>query len=169
MTKTLTERLNDSLASRSDTICSLIALIHTHDLDAALELASGDETIETYLSEAIAYADDPTDWDELRDDIQVTLCDYALCFDRVPSGTFDGQTEGYYRYQISWGGPSEEIRFYEHKTEYWFLDWFCGECRVVTNEPWIEDLKEQLGFGDLINFEGLGSDCDYEYEYSEDD
>ena len=54
--------------------------------------------------------------------------DYGLCFDYVAPDTFDGQKEGYFRYQISWGGPSDEFRFYAnpdfscHRIEYWFLD-----------------------------------------------
>lgn len=59
--------------------------------------------------------------------------EYGLAFDYVAAGTFRDQSEGYFRYQISWGGPSEEFRFYAnaqdhscYKVEFWFLDWFDG-------------------------------------------
>ena len=51
-----------------------------------------------------------------------------LGFDYVEPGTWDDQLEGYYRWQFSWGGPSDELRGYVnldksiHRLEYWFLD-----------------------------------------------
>lgn len=65
---------------------------------------------------------------------------YALGFDYVAPGTFDDQSEGYFRYQISWGGPSDEFRFFVnpdlscHRIEYWFLDWFDGAHRDCTKD-----------------------------------
>ncbi len=62
-----------------------------------------------------------------------SIYDYGLSFDYVPAGTFKGQKAGYYLYQISWGGPSEEFRFYTdrqgnpYKIEFWHLDWFEGQ------------------------------------------
>jgi hypothetical protein len=66
--------------------------------------------------------------------------DYGLCFDYVPQGTFRDQEEGYFRYQISWGGPSDEFRFYVnldfsvHRIEYWFLDWFDGASITLSGK-----------------------------------
>ena len=63
------------------------------------------------------------------------LATYHLSFDYVPEGTFDDQEEGYFRYQLSWGGPSDEFRFFvgpgfhPPRVEYWFLDWFDGASR----------------------------------------
>ncbi len=63
--------------------------------------------------------------------------EYGLSFDYVATRTFKGQTEGYFRYQISWGGPSEEFRFfvgYDHsliRCEFWYLDWFDGARRTL--------------------------------------
>lgn len=68
------------------------------------------------------------------------LDEYALCFDYVEAFTFDDQPDAYLRYQISWGGPSDEFRFYVrddascYRIEYWFLDWFDGAYRDVTND-----------------------------------
>ena len=68
------------------------------------------------------------------------LEDYALCFDYVAPDTFKDQEEGYFRYQISWGGPSDEFRFYFDpqtyifRFEYWFMDWFDGAHRDCTTD-----------------------------------
>lgn len=65
------------------------------------------------------------------------LHEYGLSFDYVAPGTFSGQREGYFRYQLSWGGPSDEFRFYAgpdlscHRVEYWLLDWFDGAHRIL--------------------------------------
>ena len=69
--------------------------------------------------------------EESTDDLG-SLNDYGLSFDYVAPNTFGDQDQGYFRYQLSWGGPSDEFRFYvnpdltPYKIEYWFLDWFDG-------------------------------------------
>jgi len=61
-----------------------------------------------------------------------TFNEYGLSFDYVAPGTFEDQKRGYFRYQLSWGGPSDEFRFYCDENlspveiGYWFLDWFDG-------------------------------------------
>jgi len=66
-----------------------------------------------------------------------TLPGYGLGFDYVAPGTFADQKEAYFRYQLSWGGPSDEFRFFVnpdlscHRIEYCFLDWFDGAHRVL--------------------------------------
>lgn len=75
--------------------------------------------------------------------------EYGLAFDYVEPETFRDQDEGYWRFQISYGGPSEEFRFYAspssadyailsesgmtfpqsfhlYRCEFWYLDWFDG-------------------------------------------
>ena len=82
---------------------------------------------------------------ELEDGTQ--LGDYALSWDYVEPDTFEDQPNGYYRYQISFGGPSEEIRYHVdaedvpkgglirvQKVEFWFLDWFDGACVELTGD-----------------------------------
>jgi hypothetical protein len=80
----------------------------------------------------------------------------ALCFDYVPRGTFDDQEEGYFRFQMSWGGPGDEFRFFVgidkvvHRIEYWFLDWYDGACRVLRGDDfkmveWIYDWFHEIG------------------------
>jgi len=57
------------------------------------------------------------------------LEEYGLCVDRVAADTF-GTHPAYWRYQISWGGPAEEFRYYDKDdgggVEFWFLDWGDG-------------------------------------------
>ena len=68
------------------------------------------------------------------------IYEYGLCFDYVAPLYVDSgdQSEGYFRYQISWGGPSSEYRFYvtpdfsSYKVEYWFLDWYDGASRTLS-------------------------------------
>ena len=56
-----------------------------------------------------------------------------LSFDFVDPFTFGKeQKAGYWRLQISWGGPSSEFRIYADNNlnicavEYWYMDWFDG-------------------------------------------
>ena len=67
------------------------------------------------------------------------IYEYGLGFDYVAPNTFTDQEQGYFRYQISWGGPSDEFRFYTnhdlscYKVEYWFLDWWDGHGCTLYN------------------------------------
>ena len=82
--------------------------------------------------------------------------EYGLSFDYVSPNTFKNQSRGYFRYQLSWGGPSDEFRFYADPIPYknynsdyperdirgWkltgiyysFLDWFDGAKIRVNNK-----------------------------------
>ena len=76
--------------------------------------------------------------------------EYGLDFSYVEPNTFKEQTRGYWRFQLSWGGPSDEIRFYVReqdngpteleKAEYWYMDWFDGAPEDVTQSPVINSL-----------------------------
>ena len=78
--------------------------------------------------------------------------EYGLDFSYVEPDTFDNQPKGYHRFQISWGGPSDELRFYTRgesldneesitdKVEYWFMDWFDGASIDVSKEEVIKNL-----------------------------
>jgi len=83
------------------------------------------------------------------------------------------EDEDYFRYQLSWGGPSDEVRFYEDGTiEYVFLDWFCGVGFDVTGETWAQWLKDWFNGCDMMNFEEKRGDSDYyafDYEDEEED
>jgi len=76
----------------------------------------------------------------------------GLCFDYVDPNTFTDQLEGYWRWQLSWGGPGDEFRIYinsytesseyslyvpdksVHRIEYWYLDWFDGAHVTLSPE-----------------------------------
>ena len=93
---------------------------------------------------------------------------YGLCFDFVEVGTFNDQNEGYYRYQLSWGGPSEEIRFYhDGRIEFVFLDWFVGVGFDVTGEDWAEWLSEWFTDVGLIDWESLSPEQIYSFDEEE--
>lgn len=104
-----------------------------------------------------------------------TLRDYGLSFDYVAPHTFDDQDTGYFRWQLSWGGPSDEFRFYvspcaygwePDQIEYWFMDWFDGAHRVLTGEA-----KELLTsvFNDFDNMEATQTQYDEAMEGYEPD
>jgi hypothetical protein len=96
---------------------------------------------------------------EGRDD--GTLSEYGLCFDYVASETFSDQKEAYFRYQLSWGGPSDEFRFFVnpdftcHRIEYWYLDWFDGAHIVLSADA--ESLLTEIWqwFGNCLDLGGL--------------
>jgi len=75
-------------------------------------------------------------YDDLYDYINQT----ALSWDYVEPYTFNDQREGYYRLQLSWGGPSDEFRIYTdmnktiHDVEYCYLDWHDGACTEVPKD-----------------------------------
>ena len=84
--------------------------------------------------------------------------EYGLSFDYVEEYTFNEQEEPYFRYQISWGGPSEEYRIFTddyyniERVEYWFLDWFEGIHKVLDEDNIIYDIIEVLkDIGSLRN------------------
>jgi hypothetical protein len=66
-----------------------------------------------------------------------------LAFDFIEANTFDNQPDGYHRLQLSWGGPSDEVRYYtkdEHekfyKITYSYMDWFDGAEIEVFDDIW---------------------------------
>tara|TARA_A100001391_G_scaffold43663_1_gene25359 strand:- start:637 stop:1143 length:507 start_codon:yes stop_codon:yes gene_type:complete len=91
--------------------------------------------------------------EEIREELRERFDEYALSLDVVHA---DDPGESYARYQISAGGPAEEIRFFcdfnrkPFKVEFWFLDWFDGASRDCTHRPEIELLIDALGFDDWL-------------------
>jgi len=75
----------------------------------------------------------------------------GLCFDRVEAGTFKDQRAGYWRWQLSWGGPSQEFRLFDNgDLEFWHLDWFDGACVQV---------KDEIFENIMANFKDLSGDA----------
>tara|TARA_R100000655_G_scaffold33686_1_gene66264 strand:+ start:94 stop:669 length:576 start_codon:yes stop_codon:yes gene_type:complete len=97
--------------------------------------------------------------DEIRETMRDRFGEYALDFSYVQPDTFNDQPKGYARYQISWGGPSSEIRFYcddqrePYRVEYWYMDWGDGASVDITAHPVTELLQYWLGFDQLRNFD----------------
>jgi len=73
----------------------------------------------------------------------------GLSFDYVEPSTFTDQLEGYWRWQLSWGGPSDEFNIYinpdksVHRIEYWYKDWFDG-AHVTLSPQQHSDVWEKL-------------------------
>lgn len=85
---------------------------------------------------------------------------YGLSFDYIE---LDKDTEqDYFRYQLSYGGPSDEIRFYDNgDIEYAYLDWFCGVGFDVTNDRVFKQVQDYFKELDMLNFEQKRSEYDY--------
>ncbi len=115
-----------------------------------------EERIDTELDRVaevfLAYRDDPHEEDIIYEGSEVLglpeLGHYGLSFSyHHEDGDRWGST--YWTYLLSWGGPSDEIRFYPGGTiTYHFMDWFDGAMRDVTNEEWAQWLSEWLGLED---------------------
>jgi len=80
------------------------------------------------------------------DDVAQAFNEFGLSIDYIEPNTFDDQKHGYWRYQLSWGGPSDELRYYLddnkqlYKSEYCYKEWFDGAVIDVSDEPIINDL-----------------------------
>ena len=75
--------------------------------------------------------------EEALTDPLIILDSFILSADWVEheSEFFEGAIHReYYRIQFSWGGPSDELRIYHDRVEYWFLDWFDGASIDVTRD-----------------------------------
>ena len=78
-------------------------------------------------------------WKDRQEDLKDPEYE-ALGFDYVEPHTWDNQPEGYWRWQFSWGGPSDELRGYVnehgelHRLEYWYLDWGDGAHVLVAQD-----------------------------------
>jgi hypothetical protein len=103
------------------------------------------------------------------------LNSYSLCFDYVDGVQAEQENSvNYWRWQLSWGGPSDEFRIFWnlekgiYKIDYWFMDWYDGAKitlydgvhlvdfsllrRIIYNQyfgPWIENHTTES----LLNFE----------------
>ncbi len=98
--------------------------------------------------------------DDIREQYQERFNQYGLSFDYVE---LDKDTErDYFRYQLSYGGPSDEIRFYDNgDIEYAYLDWFCGVGFDVTNDGVFKQVRYWFKELDMLNFEQKRSEYDY--------
>jgi hypothetical protein len=97
------------------------------------------DMFDTTIKETVSRPDvGDEEWREFaREFADERFNEYGLSWDYVAPGTFEGQRRGYFRWQLSWGGPSDEFRFFVDenfgvcRVEYWFIDWFDGARRVI--------------------------------------
>ncbi len=155
--ETCEQRIDDSLLCTLETIRQYfegptiddVQLVDDGTLDTVIRVC-GEEDYR--FSDTSAYRDDDgaldleefwesSECDDIRDEWRERWYEYGLSFEYVEPDTYKGQKEAFFRYLISWGGPSDEFRFFVnpdysvHKIEYWFMDWFDGACRTVSSEP----------------------------------
>ena len=96
--------------------------------------------------------------DDIREQYIERFNQYGLSFDYVELD----KDQDYFRYQLSYGGPSDEIRFYDNGAiEYVFLDWFCGVGFNVTNDEVFKQLREWFKELDMLDFEQKRSEYSY--------
>jgi len=87
-------------------------------------------------------------------DSGANFCEYGLSFDFMEADK--NNHNGYYCYQISWGGPSEEIRFYKDGLiEFVYLDWFVGVGFNITEANWAIWLRNFLIETGTIDWDSL--------------
>lgn len=121
---------------------------NTSDYNEAQLKDIGIQNLESYLEDFRFWMANGTD-EKLEDGNGSNFNEYALCFDFVEANTFSDQPQGYFRYQLCWGGPSAEFRFFHDGTiQFVFLDWFVGIGFDVTDAPeakWLASLFDELG------------------------
>lgn len=121
----------------------MVRLADDGTLDTVLTI--GDE--EFRFSDTSAYRDDDgaldldavleDEWDYMLETLWERQSEYGLSFDYHESDTDE---PGYFSYLLSWGGPSEEIRFYVdyaghmHRAAFVFKDWFDSAERTLHDE-----------------------------------
>lgn len=97
-----------------------------------------------------------SNYDEISEDLMEDRCNYGLCFDFVEPDTFDDQEDGYYRYQYSYGGPTEELRIYENGlVEFVYLDWWVGIGFDVSKDDVFSEVVENFKELGMINWENV--------------
>jgi len=105
------------------------------------ELERVAETFRRYMNDPDVY--------EYGDDDQSAFHQHGLSLEWTEG---DEGENGYLRYLLSWGGPSDELRFYKDGTvKYWFMDWFDGANRDVSRQDWavwLFDLFNEIGYLD---------------------
>lgn len=75
---------------------------------------------------------DPDNDDDITEDGD-SIYEYGHAFNYVGPNTWEDQPDGYWRYQLSYGGPSEEFRYHDYgEIEFRYHDWFDGAGIVLT-------------------------------------
>lgn len=107
-------------------------------------------------------------WAEYQDGGD-SIYEFGLSFDYVPA---EGRKRGYFRWQLSYGGPADEFRIYAEgrdsiwrtcKIEYLYMDWFDGAKRTLSGENYnlIENIFQSL----FVEIDA--AEAEFEKAYSE--
>ena len=106
-----------------------------------------------------------------------SLHEYGLSFDYCYP---DNENPGYFRYQLSWGGPSDEFRIYADKRSkynwviwkisYVFMDWFDSAEKVLTGDDltFMKNLVSSF-FGECGSMDSTYNKAMQAWEPDEDD
>lgn len=141
---TCKERISDRYEGRIKDLRLLYDMDVCYGLDKC-EL----EALVDIIDVTFGYTPEP-DFDAILECLYNARAEYGLCWDYVEPDTFNEHAEipeGYYRYQLSCGGPQDEFRFYPgymntrkgwhlSKITYNFLDWFDGAEMTPQGDDW---------------------------------
>ena len=78
---------------------------------------------------------------EIYDDYNDYVDQLGLCFDFVQAEPSEGRPCGYWRWQLSTGGPGDEFRIFTdyrkniHEVQYVYLDWYDAATAKVKDIP----------------------------------
>lgn len=166
---TLEQKGRESLDNVRDTLnmylnpdsLTIEELLSDSDMNSDIMDQIKEEKEETNLSD-----DDTFDMlsshlqNDIREQYQERFDEYGIAFDYVE---LDKDTErDYFCYQLSYGGPSKEVRFYDNGyIEYVYLDWFCSVGFNVTNDNVFKQVRDWFRDCDMLNFEQKRSEYDY--------
>lgn len=112
------------------------------DIQGYMKHGSYLEDIDEDNKEAVEFFDDMPDFNN-----------YGLSVDRQheedETGDIIDGNSYYLRFQMSWGGPSDEVRFHWNGSrvtmvEYVYMDWFCGVGFDITGEDWGQWLSDHF-------------------------
>lgn len=98
--------------------------------------------------------------DDIREQYEERFNEYGLSFDYIE---LDKDIEqDYFSFQLSYGGPSDEIRFYDNGAiAYVYMDWFYGVGLNITRDEVFKQLRDWFKELDVLNFEQKRSEYDY--------
>ena len=143
--------------------------IGSFDISGLLEIDLSEELkeqINTEVQENELQLDDDFDslsdslQDEIREYLSEDFSNYGLSFDYVEID--ENIDQDYFRYQLSWGGPSDEIRFYENGAiEYVYMDWYCGIGFNVNTDSTFKLLFDYFTDLGMLDFEAKRGEYDY--------
>jgi len=101
------------------------------------------KNLERYINDIDVYEEGYYDDEDSANDLP-PFSEYGLCLDYVEPGTFEDEHRGYWRYQLAYGGPTVEFRFYKTHTEFVYLDWYSGVGWDVSDDETVQWLENEF-------------------------